>query len=92
MLEGNLACPHCQKEAMAPWRKQLMGPGMTATCKNCGGKLGIPVSSAWTLIPFASIAIFALQFPDSFARWSILFGGYVVMAFLFHRFVAFIPK
>lgn len=92
MLEGKLACPHCGKEAMPPWRKQLMGPGVTATCQSCGGKIGIPVSSAWTLIPFASIALLAIQYESSFARWSILFGGYVVMAFLYHRFVAFIPK
>ena len=77
---------------MPPWRKQLMGPGVTATCQACGGKLGIPVSAAWTLIPFASIAIFATLYEGSFARWSILFGGYVVMAFLYHRYVAFVPK
>lgn len=77
---------------MAPWRKQVMGPGAKATCPHCQGKFGIPVSSMWTLLPFASIAIFALQYPDGFARWSILFGGYVVMAYMYHRYVAFIPK
>jgi hypothetical protein len=92
LLQGNLACPHCQKEAMSPLRKQFLGPFATAICPHCGGKLGIPGSAVWTLLPFASIAIFALQYPDSFARWSILFGGYVVMAFLYHRYVAFIPK
>ena len=37
-----LTCPHCQQPGITVLRKLFLGPAVPATCKACGGTVGVP--------------------------------------------------
>ena len=52
-----LNCPHCGKPGISAMRKICLGPAVTATCKTCGKKVGVPYMSMLAVVPFLA-AIF----------------------------------
>lgn len=84
---NKLICPHCQKLGISFLRKMCLGPAVPATCKECGKKVGVPISSMYAAIPFF-IAIIGLNFVDSLAfKVILMIVGFIVMSILHMRYV-----
>ena len=70
-------CPHCEKPGI---RSFLVGPGLPATCRECGGK----AAPAWGESLAASSPVFlaiavgaVLRMSLSYTTLTILAGGFV---------------
>jgi ribosomal protein S27E len=57
----HLECPHCRNWTMSLWTKLFLGPGRTVACANCGGRMSVPRSGIWVIVP-GVIAIWASLF------------------------------
>jgi hypothetical protein len=44
-------CPHCGKPAISWFTKSWLGPGRSATCRECGEKLSVSWLSLIAMIP-----------------------------------------
>ncbi len=88
----NLECPHCHQLTIPIWRKQTLGPAMSATCSNCGGKVGVPYSAMWTVIPFLAAIFMASQVDSVLIAGALLVAGAAAMSWLYHRYIPLIPK
>jgi hypothetical protein len=44
----NIACPHCNRAPCLPvWRKWLLSPANSASCRHCGHKVSADVAHSW---------------------------------------------
>ena len=89
-LMANIACPHCHQLTIPAWRKLLIGPGSPATCKSCGGKVGVPWSSSLLAFSpfFGALLIWSFVVP----KILLLVGGAAAMVLLYHFYVPLIRK
>jgi hypothetical protein len=89
----NLECRHCHNRTISPWRKQLIGPWVSAACPSCGGAVGVPHYAFLFIWPFAVLAIVAYRMIDSIAIFGILVVAIFVLAsWIQHRYVPLIGK
>ncbi len=87
-----LECSHCHKPTIPVLRKLFLGPGTSATCPACGGRVSVPKSGVWVVVPFLvaiTIAAFVNSVLITGALWVV--GG-AVMAWLHYRYVPLIAK
>src|SRR5262249_9819035 len=49
-----LECPHCHQSAFPAWRKLVLGPATSATCRACGGNVTVAWSAMWTVLVIAA--------------------------------------
>ncbi len=85
-------CPHCQKPGISFARRMCLGPVNPATCRVCGGKVGVPYSSMWTVFPFVAAigaATFVGSFPLKAALWA---AGFVAMSICHLKLVPLIRR
>ena len=79
---SKLNCSHCEKPGISVMRKVCLGPGVPATCKACGEKVGVPYSALLATIPFVG-AILGSTLVEPFAlKTAIWIGGLVVMTLI----------
>jgi hypothetical protein len=73
-------CPHCASPTVSVMRKLCLGPAVPATCKACGGKVGVSYKAMFALAPvFAAIGLSA--FIQPFALKLLLWiAGFLIMA------------
>jgi hypothetical protein len=87
-----LECPNCHKPTIPFWRKQLLGPAIAMTCPECGGKVGVPMSSLLAILPFVVAFVAAQYLNSTVASYALLIAGFLVMACLFHFYIPLIKK
>ena len=46
------ACPHCGEPGIGLVRKMFLGPVVSATCRSCRRKVGVPWWSVVWMVPF----------------------------------------
>ncbi len=74
-------CPHCGEQAISFARKMCLGPAISAKCKECGKKIGVPFKSMLGVIPFL-IAYFCSEFVDpSELKIVIIILGFIVTSY-----------
>jgi hypothetical protein len=73
-----LECPHCGQRALPVWRKLLLGPAVSATCKVCGKKISVSSLALLVFLPFAA-ALVASGEVGSFAVKAGLWAGGVLL-------------
>lgn len=82
-----IVCPHCQEPGISFLRKMCLGPAVPATCKACGKKVGVSISSMYAAIPFF-IAIIGSNFVESFSVKAIfVIVGFMAMSIIHMRYV-----
>jgi hypothetical protein len=74
------------------WRKQVLGPIAYATCRSCGGRVGVPGSSMWVAIPFLVAIVIAAFVSSTLIAAALWIVGGAVMAWLHYRYVPLIAK
>jgi hypothetical protein len=88
-------CPHCHKPGLSFYRRMFLGPVSAATCRVCGGKVGVSWGrSMAVMVPFA-VAIMAIAefLPDApVVSFSVMGLAAVVVCLAFLRFVPLIKK
>lgn len=85
-------CPHCHNPGIPFTRRIFLGPALPATCHVCGGKVGVPYSSMWTLLPFLA-AILGAACVDSFtAKAALWLVGFGVTSICHLRFVPLVKR
>jgi hypothetical protein len=89
---ANLECPHCHKPTIPAWRKMMIGPVTSATCRECGGKVSVPWSAMWTLIPFLAAILITPYFKSNELSVVLWVAGAMVMGLLYHFFVPLIAR
>lgn len=63
-------CPHCGRPALSPARKLLLGPSSSATCRACGGRIGVALGKAWAaLSPGLLVAASGLMIAQASIRF-----------------------
>jgi hypothetical protein len=85
-----LACPHCGRRAISPFRKLLLGPGGSANCAVCQHRIGVPVMPT-ILGPFTFFG--AVAYARTGERPMLESMGTIVGAFLIWMLLAwrFVP-
>lgn len=86
-------CPHCNQPGISALRRSFLGPRFPATCKQCGGKIGVPDAQSFlATIPFLLsilVAPLASTFAHSFLTALI---GAVAMFVLHFKFVPLVKR
>ena len=60
-MSDQLACPNCKQPSFSAWRKQLMGPGRTISCRRCGARVSVSkIHSIPALLVVAAFPIVAI--------------------------------
>jgi hypothetical protein len=77
---------------MPLWRKQILGPAAYATCRSCGGAVGVPWSGMWVMIPFLVAIVIAAFVTSTLITVALWIAGGAVMAWLHYRYVPLIAK
>ncbi len=73
-------------------RRMCLGPGVNATCKLCGQKVGVSNMALFSIIPFLT-AIFGSAFIEPIGlKIALWIGGFVAMSVIHLRWVPLEPK
>ena len=82
-------CPHCNKSGISVLRRAFMGPLLPATCRECGGKVGVPMGkSMLAFVPFF-VAVFGPQFAPTPALSYLVWGVGAAITLVLH--IKFVP-
>jgi hypothetical protein len=73
-------CPHCEEQGITALRKVFLSPGMPATCKSCGEKIGVTYGS-WikAALPGAAVMIGALFIKSEVWMYGMSLLGFALM-------------
>ena len=74
------------------WRKEVLGPAVSATCRSCGGRVGVPGSGMWVIIPFLVAIVIAAFVSSTLIAATLWIVGFAVMTWLHYRYVPLIAK
>jgi hypothetical protein len=88
----SLECPHCHETAVSPLRKIFLGPGRSVACRACGGKVSVPLSGMWVIIPIVVAVFLASGIKSSVVSYAVVIVGVAVSCFLHYRYLPLIAK
>ena len=73
-------CAHCGEKTISPLRKLVLGPGMPASCKQCGELSGVTYP-AWltAMIPGSILMIAALFVESESLEFNLNVVGFLLM-------------
>ena len=76
-------CPHCEKPGITVLRKVFLSPGMPASCKSCGKKVGVTYAS-WikAALPGAAVMIGAVFLKSELLMYGVSVIGFALMIWL----------
>ena len=81
-------CPHCHKPGITTLRRLTLGPALPATCRQCGGKVGVSYrQSALAASPFFASLLVAMSIESIWLALLLLIVGSTVMFVLWFRLV-----
>ena len=82
----------CHKLTIPFWRRQILGPGSSVTCLDCGTKVSVPWSGMWMVIPVALAFQLGLTVDLRLVSYSLLAVGAVISLGLSSKYVPLIEK
>ena len=85
-------CPHCHRRTIPAWRRWSLGPALPTKCQSCGGYVGVPWSSMFSVIPLflgfaAALVVESLPAKAAFIVW-----GLGIAILLTRRLSPLVPK
>jgi hypothetical protein len=57
-------CPHCGEPGLSRIRKAFLGPAVPATCRRCGGKIGVGYVVTFAMVLPWMAALYVLWIPE----------------------------
>jgi hypothetical protein len=88
----SLECPHCRKRKITIMEKMFLSPGRAFVCPGCGGRMSVPASGIWVIIP-AIVAAFAGSYMETVGMSIADFcAGCAVSAVLHCWYLPMVPK
>lgn len=86
-------CPHCNKPGISTLRKVFLGAAVSATCKQCGKKVGVPYLKSMIFVPLF-IAAYALGnlMDDATLKMIIWVVGFFIIEVIYLKWVPLIRK
>ncbi len=79
-----LTCPHCGQPGVSRLRKAFLGPSPfpagSTTCGFCGKKVGVPLWSVVTAVPFVIAILGATRTSSGNIKVALWVLGFLIMA------------
>ena len=88
----NLECPHCHKHKVPVFTKLFLGPGRAIACPECGGKMSVPASGIWVIIPAVVAAIAGMRMETTNMSIAVFCLGLAITGFLHCRYLPMVPR
>ncbi|HVG50705.1 MAG TPA: hypothetical protein VM867_03635 [Xanthobacteraceae bacterium] len=90
----NFACPHCHKQTISFWARQIISPIAPTECSNCTALIGMTwMGYLWPIVPFVIIwAIAEFYVEHKGFYWGLMVVGMVFWLWLSNQFVPLIVK
>lgn len=86
-------CPHCNQPGISALRRSFLGPLIPATCKVCGGKIGVPFGKSFLAASsfILAILISPLAHTPAYSLLTVIVGA-AAMFVLHFKFVPLIKR
>lgn len=86
------ACPHCGGPGLTSARKLVLVPGLHATCRCCGRRIGVSGFAALAAIPFVAGLLALRVVEGDLARVLALTAGVAATAYIQWRHIPLVGR
>lgn len=92
MLKTLLDCPHCGNPGVSFLRKMYMGPAISAACRSCGKRVGVPYTAMLAIIPLLVVGPVALAVESHALGAVLLIAGFTAMSYIHMCWIPLEPR
>ena len=87
-----LACPHCGGPGLTTTRKLALFPGLSATCRCCGRRIGVPGLAVLAAVPLVAGLLAFRVVEGNLARVLAVAAGVAVTCYIQWRHVPIVAR
>ncbi len=85
-------CPYCGGPALTTARKFALAPGLRATCRCCGGRIGVPGLAILAAVPLVGALLLLRVVDGGVARALAVAAGVALTAYIQWRYVPLVGR